>query len=452
MREQERRFLVEGAQAVSEALEAGALESLFVVRGENDRIDRLAGEASGGGVDVFDVSERVAAHLTSAVTPQGIVGVSGFVDRPIEAAPPDLVAVLCSVRDPGNAGTILRSADAAGASAVVFAESSVDVYNPKTVRASAGSLFHLPVVREVPVADAVESLRSRGARILAATPSGDASAYDVDLAGPTAILLGNEAWGLTPDVLALADGTVRVPIRGRTESLNLAAAAALVLFEAARQRSGGAVHGPSFAAEIAAGAHDLRSPLAGLGGFARLLADRWDRLEEAKRREVISGMALDAERAAALVHLVVDAARVEVGELRASAEHGDLADPARAVARFFHAAEGYPEVVVVGGAETIMDRERLRAILLVLVEAAVRLGSEGPVTIHAEKEGGAAVIAVERRGLVGQVDPDLLLAGPAGGGSPGPYLASIVAGAVGWRLSVHAEGGIRFRLELGHDR
>jgi RNA methyltransferase, TrmH family len=157
---------------------------------------------------------------------------------------PALVAVLASVRDPGNAGTVIRTTDAAGADAVVVSDASVDVYNGKCVRASAGSLFHLPLVTGVTVAEALQVLRAGGLRILAAD---GAAQLDLDtlgdaggLAGPTAWLFGNEAWGLPAPVRALADDVVRVPIHGRVESLNLAAAAAVCLYASARaQRAHG---------------------------------------------------------------------------------------------------------------------------------------------------------------------------------------------------------------------
>ena len=160
LREEERRFLVEGAQGVAEALaEDGALESLFVV----DDLDPLAVRARQAGIAVEPVSARLMERLTSTVTPQGIVGIAPFVDVPLERLPgPGCVAVLHEVRDPGNAGTILRSADAAGAAGVVFAGSSVDPYNPKTVRASAGSIFHVPLVRGLSTEGTIDGLRGAG--------------------------------------------------------------------------------------------------------------------------------------------------------------------------------------------------------------------------------------------------------------------------------------------------
>ena len=181
-----------------------------------------------------------------------MLAVCDFIDVDLDrltAGQPGLAVVLANVRDPGNAGTVLRTADAAGAGGVVFAGSSVDPYNSKCVRASAGSLFHLPVVTGPPVADAVRALRERGLRVLAADGGAGTTLDDLQSAGllgqPTAWLFGNEAWGLPSDVLGLADDAVAVPIYGRAESLNLAAAAAVCLYASARAqvpsaRAGGA--------------------------------------------------------------------------------------------------------------------------------------------------------------------------------------------------------------------
>jgi len=186
------------------------------------------------------------AELAQTVTPQGLLAVCHFLDIPLAqlaAARPRLVAVLASVRDPGNAGTVLRTADAAGAQGVIFTSASVDPYNSKCVRSSAGSLFHLPVVVGVTPGDAAAALRGAGLQLLAADGSADRvldlGGADPGLAQPTAWLFGNEAWGLPADVRALADAAVAVPIYGQAESLNLAAAAAVCLYAtAARQAAG----------------------------------------------------------------------------------------------------------------------------------------------------------------------------------------------------------------------
>jgi RNA methyltransferase, TrmH family len=241
LRQRARSFLAEGPQAVGEALAAGdVVTQLFVTAAAQPRHTELIELAAGQSADVHLVSGEVMTELAQTITPQGVLAVCRFVDVPLAAVPAGsrLVVVLANVRDPGNAGTVLRTADAAGAGGVIFAGSSVDPYNSKCVRASAGSLFHLPVVTGIPVDEAVRVLRDRGLQVLAADGGAATTLDDLQPAGqlgrPTAWLLGNEAWGLPADVLDLADEAIAVPIYGRAESLNLAAAAAVCLYASAR--------------------------------------------------------------------------------------------------------------------------------------------------------------------------------------------------------------------------
>ena len=246
-RERSRSFLAEGPQAVREALGMpGILTELFVTGAARDRHGELVAQAADRGVPVHAVSGEVMAELAQTVTPQGLLAVCRFIDVPLAelaAARPRLVAVLANVRDPGNAGTVLRTADAAGAQGVIFTAASVDPYNSKCVRSSAGSLFHQPVVVGAAPGAAAAALRGAGLQLLAADGSADRvldlGGSDPRLAGPTAWLFGNEAWGLPADLLALADAAVAVPIYGQAESLNLAAAAAVCLYSSVR-----AVRGP----------------------------------------------------------------------------------------------------------------------------------------------------------------------------------------------------------------
>lgn len=291
-RERAGRFVVEGPQAVREALVAHArsrdvVHELYVTPAAVERYGDEVGLARAGGLTPVSVSEEVLAAMTETVSPQGVVAVCRTLDRPLgevlaalaaSARGIRLVVVLAHVRDPGNAGTVLRAADAAGADAVVLTEASVDVHNPKCVRSTAGSLFHLPVVQGPTLADTVRTLRSYDVSVLAADGDGDHdlddllddaqndllddvpdelleaahdAAQDDDdaaqddvldavpvpsalLRRPTAWVFGNEAWGLPDEHRALADAVVRVPIHGRAESLNLATAATVCLYASAR--------------------------------------------------------------------------------------------------------------------------------------------------------------------------------------------------------------------------
>jgi TrmH family RNA methyltransferase len=217
----------------------GVVHELFAVAPPAD-LAELAAEA---GVPVSAVTERAAAGLSETVTPQGVVAVCDLVDVPLAAAlagTPRLVAVLAGVSDPGNAGTVIRVADAAGADAVVLAGHSVDPHNGKCVRASTGSLFHLPVARAT-VPEMLDTCRAAGLRLVAADGHAhDDLTVDPALAGPTAWVFGSEARGLPADVVASLDHALRVPVYGDAESLNLATAAAVCLYATAwRQRTPG---------------------------------------------------------------------------------------------------------------------------------------------------------------------------------------------------------------------
>ncbi|MCA5924877.1 TrmH family RNA methyltransferase [Curtobacterium oceanosedimentum] len=249
-------FLLEGPQAVREALEYGPelLRELYVTPTAAARYG-----LDDAPVDTWFVTEQVLDAMADTVTPQGVVAVCQqfptsvkdvFPDRragddaDLEArgasdepdALPGLVAILEEVRDPGNAGTIIRAADSAGADAVVLTGRSVDPYNPKVVRSTTGSLFHVPVSVGVTLADTIGRAKALGYTVLAADVSGDdlpVVRAEGMLDGPTAWVFGNEARGLTAEDLALVDRAVKVPIYGQAESMNLATAASVCLYESA---------------------------------------------------------------------------------------------------------------------------------------------------------------------------------------------------------------------------
>lgn len=235
------RFLLEGPQAVAEALEfrPELVVEVFATTPALDRHVDLARRAADAGVPVERVSPSVLEAMADTVTPQGVVAVarqftSTLAD--VVALRPRLVAILEEVRDPGNAGTILRAADAAGADAVVFSGKSVDPYNPKVVRSTTGSMFHVPVVAGVELAAVVDAMHEAGLAVVAADVKGDdllAARSRGELLGPTAWLFGNEARGLDAEQLARADRALRLPIFGRAESLNLATAASVCLYASA---------------------------------------------------------------------------------------------------------------------------------------------------------------------------------------------------------------------------
>jgi RNA methyltransferase, TrmH family len=234
-------FLLEGPQAVAEALtfRPQLVVDLFATPTALERYTDIADAASEAGLEVEFVTEQVLEVMADTVTPQGFVAVCHQFPTSVKDifnAGPKLIAILEEVRDPGNAGTIIRAADAAGADAVILTGRSVDLYNPKVVRSSTGSIFHLPVAVGATLQDVRDRARMAGLQILAADIKGDdllSARNEGLLAEPTAWLFGNEARGLTDDDLSLVDRAVSVPIYGHAESMNLATAASVCLYESA---------------------------------------------------------------------------------------------------------------------------------------------------------------------------------------------------------------------------
>lgn len=234
-RHDERSFALEGARVVGEALTAGVvIEAVFVVAGTDDP---AVGRARDAGVPVFELEPGVMERVADTVTPQPVMGVVGFVDVALDAVLAATLVVVCvDIRDPGNLGTVLRSAEGAGAGGVICCDGSVDLYNPKVVRASAGSLFHVPVVAGGKPVEVLERLGTAKLHRLGTVAHGGDAPEAVDLRAPVAIALGNEANGLPVAVDACLDRRVTIPMAGRTDSLNVGMAAAVLCFEAARQR------------------------------------------------------------------------------------------------------------------------------------------------------------------------------------------------------------------------
>jgi RNA methyltransferase, TrmH family len=451
LRERDRAFLVEGAQAVGEALETpGVLSTLF-----HTDLHPLVVRAHEAGVEVIEVSPDVMARLTSTVTPQGLVGVARFVDVAVSDLPerPGCLAILHAVRDPGNAGTVLRSADASGSDAVVFTSTSVDVYNPKTVRASAGSLFHLPVVREVETEEAVDAARARGCRVFAMDANGEEDLYELDLSGPTAFLFGNEAWGLPPEVARLADLTVRVPIARRAESLNLAAAATVCVFEWARQRREGAR--TALETLIASAAHDIRSPLTAMKGFGETLERRWEQLSPEQRSIMLAGIVYDTDRLNMTVRQLVDAARIAAGGIDLFPDRVEVGGVVRRIAEVRGRDPEHPPIEWEGGDVVgFTDPERLQMMLEAFVEAEAWWATEGAIRVRGRVEDGRLRIEVERAGAdLTSAEAEGLFRprppGTGGGSKIGLFVARGIAAAEGGSVEVSVDDGVlRFVLEV----
>lgn len=205
----------------------------------SERVAEVAAIAESSGVRTLEVSAAVMRAISDTTTPQGIVAVSGFVDRSAAdlLGSPGFSVVMADVRDPGNAGTMLRTSWAVGADAVFCGGGTVDPYNPKVVRASAGSLFNAPFCREADIPWVLERLGELGVKRIGAVPDARSSYLDVDMTGPVALVFGNESWGVSDEVARRLDVAASIPMPGGAESLNVGIAAAVFCFEARRQRS-----------------------------------------------------------------------------------------------------------------------------------------------------------------------------------------------------------------------
>jgi TrmH family RNA methyltransferase len=247
----ERAFVAEGVKVIEAALAAGAsIEGLYAAtdsEASSGSAARLVAMAHEHGIRVHELAAGVMERVADAVSPQPVLAVVAMLDVELATVVPYSPLIVCvDVRDPGNVGTIIRSADAAGAAAVVFCAGSGDPYNPKAVRSSAGSIFHLPIVVGPPAPETLAELGVAGVRRLSTVMHGGEDYSRADLSGQVAIVLGNEANGLGAELDSGLDGSLTIPIEGRAESLNVAMTASVLCFEFARRRRAGAL-GPTMA-------------------------------------------------------------------------------------------------------------------------------------------------------------------------------------------------------------
>lgn len=239
VRTAENAFVIDGPTLLAEALAAAV--AIDEVVAEPDAAEALLARAEEAGAVVHRAPAGTLARVTATVTPQSTAAIARPGDRSLEGAldgleRPQLVLVLVAVNDPGNAGTLMRSAEAAGAEAVIFCDDSVDPYNPKAVRGSAGSVFRLRVVRSAEAPAALKALHERGIQTIGTVAHGGTPYDALDLTVPSAIVVGSEAHGLAEAVLSRLDERATIPMRAPVESLNVGMAGTLVCFEALRQR------------------------------------------------------------------------------------------------------------------------------------------------------------------------------------------------------------------------
>lgn len=420
LRAGERAFVLEGAKIIGEALDAGlALEAVFVdaASAGGPEIASLLERCGDAGVRVHSLAAGVLERVTSTVTPQPVVAIAPWCDLSLdELVDPTFLVVCADVRDPGNAGTVLRSAEAAGADGVVFCDGSVDVFNPKTVRASAGSMFHVPIVSSGAPADVLERLAASGVRRLGTVAHGGTPYDEVDLTGPVALVVGNEANGLPDELLGHIDELITIPMAGRTESLNVSMATAVLCFEVLRRRRQQALPVPDrrraprvdpVGMEIVSTvSHELRSPLTAVKGYTSLLLNRADRISDEQRTMMLSQINHEADRVTRLIGELLDISRLETGRLVLQRRMVDLPSLARSVVEKVTMA--YPELACSlafeeAFPEVYADPDKVEQVLTNLVENAAKYadptgvrveGSVGPddvsVSVHDRGEGISA--------------------------------------------------------------
>ena len=246
-------LIAEGLRAVEEAVRYGTVTDLFFTAAEGDRLDTVKKAAEEKGARLFQVDDKVMAKLSDTKTPQGLLAVvrmpayslrqlqPGALPKQIDAAAPETdnnapVVILDRIQDPGNLGTIIRTADAVGALGIILLEGCADAYSPKVVRASMGSLFHVPVVQEVTPEEALTWCYRNGYEPAATAMQGAANLYKADLSRKMAFILGNEANGVSEELQAAAETRLFIPMAGLAESMIVAMAAGIILFEGLRQR------------------------------------------------------------------------------------------------------------------------------------------------------------------------------------------------------------------------
>lgn len=232
-RRKEQRFVVEGPHLIEEA---GDLIDFVIYSERLPILEKLKQK----GIDCCKVSGEQFAGISEVETPQGILAVvreQEFGLRDVLKSSNPLVVFCAGVQDPGNLGTIIRTADAVGASGVIVSRGTVDLYNAKVIRSTMGSLFHLPITHVDDVQETVEYLKSRKVRIVATDTRAGKDYFSAELKGPTAILIGNEGAGLAEETVKLADEAVKIPMPGKAESLNVGISTAVILYEALRQRA-----------------------------------------------------------------------------------------------------------------------------------------------------------------------------------------------------------------------
>lgn len=236
------KYIAEGVRLVEEVIASGASVEAILIAGDlqSGRFDKIVNGAHSKDIVMYEVAEAVIEHISDTKSPQGVIAIvhrhEGDPAQFIAGKEKPLYLVLDSLQDPGNLGTMIRTADAVGATAVFVSKTSVDLYNPKVIRSTMGSLYHLPVF-EVDLIEFLPQLQAAGVKVVGTAPEADRTVYGYDFTQGTALVIGSEAHGMSADVAALTDAQITLPMPGQAESLNAAIASSVMLYEALRQRT-----------------------------------------------------------------------------------------------------------------------------------------------------------------------------------------------------------------------
>lgn len=420
LRSSERAFVVEGEKVLADALDAGAaLEAVFVdeLSIGAPEVSALLNRCAQAGVRIHRLGPGVLGRVASTVTPQPLVAIAPWCDVKLdELADPTFLVVCADVRDPGNAGTVVRSAEAAGADGVVFCDGSVDVFNPKTVRSSAGSMFHVPIVSGGGAPEVLNQLGSMGLRRLGMVAQGGTPYDQVDLSSPIALVVGNEANGLPAGLEDQIDEMITIPMVGRSESLNVSMATAIVCFEVLRRRRGGEDQAqwsqlherrreprvdPVGMEIVATVSHELRSPLTAVKGYTALLLNRGEQIGQEQRAWMLGQVHQEADRVTRLIGELLDISRLETGRLVLRRTMVDVAALASSVANTvklsypdlscsFEFQPEFPEVYA--------DPDKLKQVMTNLLENACKYGSPLGVVIEGSAGDGFVSVGVRDQG------------------------------------------------------
>lgn len=237
IRKKEGLFIVEGKKIIDE-IDVNRIKELYITETFHEKENNYVKELIDQNVNIEIVNDTVMKYISNSVTPQGILGVIKIITMDLDIMLSDntFIVILENIQDPGNLGTIIRTCDAVKASGIIISKGSVDLYNPKVIRATMGSILRVPIITDSNILEDINKLKKNKIKILASHLQGSNNLYECDLKQGIGIVVGNEGNGLTEEVVALADSNIKIPMIGKSESLNASIATSIIAYEALRQR------------------------------------------------------------------------------------------------------------------------------------------------------------------------------------------------------------------------